>query len=51
MVLMQVIANRTSSKALSYWCQSRSYVDILRISHIMHSGLDLLIAVGSAAIF
>ena len=48
---MQVVANRTSSKALSYWPSLGPYVDILRISNIMPSGLDLLIAVGSAALF
>ena len=48
---MQVVANRTSSKSIVLLAQSGSYVDIPGISHIMHSGLDLLIAVGSAAMF
>ena len=47
---MQVVANRTSSKAFLL-AQSGSYVDIPRISHMVPSRLDLLIAVGSAAIF
>ena len=41
--------NKLESIVLS--AQSGSYVDIPRISHIMPFRLDLLIAVGSAAIF
>ena len=48
---MQVVADRTSLESIVLLAQSMVYVDISGISHIMHFGLDLLIAVGSAAMF
>ena len=46
-----VVANRTNLEALSYQPSLWYYVDISGISNIMHFELDLLIAVGSAAMF